>query len=324
MQNVAVICGGLSSEFEISLKSATTIIENFPDGYKCHRIIMDNTGWWHTTENEKNKIDLNTFSVNLNNQLLTFDLAVVYIHGYPGEDGKVQAYLDMMNIPYLNSNALASELSFDKWFCNQFLKNFGIPVADSVLYLTKEEHNAEEVLAQVGLPCFVKPCDSGSSYGITMVKERGEFEQAMNYAFSEGKSVVVERYLKGTEVTCGAFRGVNGIVTLPPTEIVAEGDYFDFAAKYEGKSQEITPARISEHELSMVQAFTEKIYATLRLRSIARVDYIIVDGIPHLIEVNTTPGFSSASLVPQQLACAGIEINDCFDSILRAEFPNWY
>lgn len=325
MRKVAVICGGLSSEYAISLKSATTIITNFPLEYSCHRIILNEQGWWLDEQGKQTPVDLNDFSVlQSDGTRLKFDLAVVYIHGYPGEDGKVQAYLDMQGIPYLNSNPLASELSFDKWFCNQFLKNFGIPVADAVLYLTPNEHETDDVLSQTGLPCFVKPCDSGSSFGVTMVKEKSDFEPALDYAFREGKTVVVERYLKGTEVTCGAFRSPDGIVTLPPTEIVAEGDYFDFAAKYEGKSQEITPARINEQELTMVQAFTEKIYATLRLRSLARVDYIIVDGIPHLVEVNTTPGFSEASLVPQQLACAGITIRSCFDRILRAEYPQWY
>jgi len=324
MRNVAIICGGLSSEFEISLKSASTIIANFPDDYLCYRVVLDKTGWWLVEGNDRYNLDLNTFSVTRKGETIHFDLGLVYIHGYPGEDGKVQAYLDMMNIPYLNSNPLASELSFDKWFCNQFLKNFGIPVAESVLYLNPNDHEIDDALSQIGLPCFVKPCDSGSSFGITMVKEKSDYTKALEYAFNEGKTVIAERYLKGKEVTCGAYRSDKGIITLPPTEIVAEGDYFDFAAKYEGKSQEITPARITEQELSMVQAFTEKIYATLRLRSIARVDFIIVDGIPHLVEVNTTPGFSEASLVPQQLACAGIPIKECFDSILRAEFPQWY
>lgn len=321
MRNLAIICGGLSSEYEISLKSASTIIANFPEEFVCHKIILDTTGWWHTTNDTRTKVDLNDFSVNSNGEIITFDLAMVYIHGYPGEDGKVQAYLDMMNIPYLNSNPLASELSFDKWFCNQFLRNFTIPVADSVLYLSPTDHNKEDVIQQLGLPCFVKPCDSGSSFGITMVKTKEDFDQAITFAFNEGDSVVVEKYLKGKEVTCGAYRSPNGIVTLPPTEIVAEGDYFDFAAKYEGKSQEITPARISEQELKLIQGYTEKVYGLLRLRSLARIDFIIVDGQPYLIEVNTTPGFSPASIVPQQLACAGIPIKTCFKEILQAEFP---
>lgn len=324
MRQVAIICGGLSSEFEISMKSATTILSNFPKDYACHRVVLNEQGWWLSSEEGMERVDLNDFSVLYKGKRLTFDLAITYIHGYPGEDGKVQAYLDMMNIPYLNSNSLASELSFDKWFCNQFLKNFGIPVAESVLYLNKNQHAKEEVIAQLGLPCFVKPTDSGSSYGVTMVKREEDFDAALDYAFSEGDSVVVESYLKGKEVTCGVYRSPDGIVTLPPTEIVAEGDYFDFAAKYEGKSQEITPARISETELKRIHAFTKQIYSTLRLRSLARIDFILVDGQPHLVEVNTTPGFSPASIVPQQLKCAGIAIEDCFDQILRAEFPDWY
>jgi D-alanine-D-alanine ligase len=324
MRQVAIICGGRSSEFDISMKSATTILSNFPKNYTCHRVVLNEQGWWLSSEEGMERVDLNDFSVLYQGKRLTFDLAITYIHGYPGEDGKVQAYLDMMNIPYLNSNPLASELSFDKWFCNQFLKNFGIPVAESVLYLNKNQHATKEVIAQLGLPCFVKPTDSGSSYGVTMVKREEDFDAALDYAFSEGDSVVVESYLKGKEVTCGVYRSPVGIVTLPPTEIVAEGDYFDFAAKYEGKSQEITPARISASELERIHAFTKQIYSTLRLRSLARIDFILVEGQPYLVEVNTTPGFSPASIVPQQLKCAGIAIEDCFDQILRAEFPDWY
>ena len=151
-----------------------------------------------------------------------------------------------------------------------------------------------------------------------------EYNKAMDYAFSEGDTVVAERFLNGKEVTCGAFKAKNGIITLPPTEIISEGAFFDFAAKYEGKSQEITPARISTEETKLVQNYTEKIYRILRLKSLARIDFIIENGQPILVEVNTTPGFSPASIVPQQLACAGISITDCFDQILRCEFGHWY
>jgi D-alanine-D-alanine ligase len=324
MRKVAIICGGLSSEYEISLKSAQTIINHFPKEYTCYKIIMNADGWWLGDPVEKIAVDKNDFSVPLEGSKLTFDLALVYIHGFPGEDGKMQAYLDMLGIPYLNSNALASELSFDKWFCNQFIKHFGVPVAESFLYLNPNDHKKEDVIAALGLPLFVKPCDSGSSYGVSKVNSMDDFDKALQYAFEEGESVVAEKFLNGKEVTCGAFRNLSGVTTLPPTEIVTENDFFDFSAKYEGKSQEITPARISEKETQLIQEYTAKIYQILRLRSLARIDFIIVDGQPHLVEVNTTPGFSSASIVPQQLQCAGISITDCFDQILRCEFREWY
>jgi D-alanine-D-alanine ligase len=324
MRNVAIICGGLSSEYEISLKSAQTIINHFPAEYQCHKIIMNADGWWLGEPAENISIDKNDFSAHVDGQKLTFDLALVYIHGFPGEDGKMQAYFDMLGIPYLNSSALSSELSFDKWFCNQFIKHFGIPVAESFLYLTPKDHKKEDVITALGLPLFIKPCDSGSSFGVSKVNLAEDFDKALQYAFEEGETVVAEKFLNGKEVTCGAYRNLSGVVTLPPTEIVTENDFFDFSAKYEGKSREITPAQISDSETALVQEYTAKIYRILRLRSLARVDFIIVDGQPHLVEVNTTPGFSPASIVPQQLKCAGISITDCFDEILRCEFGEWY
>jgi len=324
MRNVAVFCGGLSSEYEISLKSAQTIINHFPKEYRCHKIIINTSGWWYGDPNDAVPIDKNDFTALLNGKPLHFDMAIIYIHGFPGEDGKVQAYLDMLNIRYLNTNALSSELSFDKWYCNQFLKHFDIPVAESFLFLQPNDHKKEDVIKALGLPLFIKPCDSGSSFGVSKVQNIDAYDQAMIYAFEEGETVVAEKFLNGREVTCGAYRNLKGIVTLPTTEIITEHDFFDFAAKYEGKSQEITPAQISDYENQLVQSLTEKIYKLLRLKSIARVDYILVNGQPHLIEVNTIPGFSSASLVPQQLACAGIEITQCFDEIMRCEFKDWY
>ncbi len=324
MRNIAVICGGLSSEYEISLKSAQTIIDHFPKNYNCHKIIINKEGWWYGEPENQISIDKNNFSTTRAGETLQFDLALIYIHGFPGEDGKMQAYFDMLGIPYLNSSALASELSFDKWFCNQFIKHFDIPVADSFLYLAPNDHKKEHVVEALGLPLFIKPCDSGSSYGVSKVNSIDDFDKALKYAFEEGESVVAEKFLKGKEVTCGAYKTNNGVVTLPPTEIVSDNDFFDFSAKYEGKSQEITPARISEKETLLIQEYTAKIYLILRLRSLARIDFIIVDGEPHLVEVNTTPGFSAASLVPQQLQHAGISITDCFDAILKCEFPEWY
>ncbi len=324
MRNLAVVCGGLSSEYDISLRSAQTIINHFPKEYGCHRIVMNDQGWWYDSPESGILVDKNDFTAVVNSQQITFDLALIYIHGFPGEDGKMQAYFDMLNIPYLNSGALASELSFDKWYCNQFIKHFGIPVADSFLFTEPHEHPKKMVINTLGLPLFIKPCDSGSSFGVSKVKSPEDYDKAMTYAFSEGDTVVAERFLNGKEVTCGAYRTKNGIVTLPPTEIVSEHDFFDFAAKYEGKSQEITPARISDDETNRIQQYTEKIYRILRLKSLARIDFIIVNGEPHLVEVNTTPGFSPASIVPQQLACAGISITDCFDQILRCEFGHWY
>lgn len=319
MKQVAILCGGLSSEFSISLLSAETIIQHFPQEYDCHKIIVNENGWWLSKNDKSHPVNLTNFSVEIDGKSQTFDFAFIYIHGYPGEDGKIQAYFDFMQIPYLNSGVLASSLSFDKWYCNQFLKPFGVPVAESVLLRSKNNVNHTEIIQTVGLPCFVKPTDSGSSYGVSKVKTQNELQKAIDEAFQEGDAVVIESFLKGTEISCGVYRNKKGIVTLPPTEIVSENEYFDYEAKYEGKSSEITPARISSEALQKTNELTIKIYELIQLKGIARIDYMIVNDQPFLIEVNTIPGFSPASLVPQQLKYANISITDFLRELIEVE-----
>lgn len=320
MKNVAIICGGFSSEFDISVKSAKNIKANFPDGFNVYLIKLTREGWFAEIDGKEIESDIKDLSFISNGNLVKTDLAVVYIHGDPGENGKVQAYLEMIGVPYINSGPLASELSFDKWYCNQFLKGFSIPVAES-LYLTEATTlpNSEEVVTKLGLPLFVKPCDSGSSFGIAKVNTIDELKPAINKAFKEGRTVVIESFLDGTEVTCGVYRGMNGVEALPVTEIVSDNDFFDYEAKYEGLSQEITPARIPDDEFSAVQKLAVKIYELLQLKSIARIDFMIVKGVPHVIEVNTTPGFSDASIVPKMISSKGMTIKQFWTEIVRGE-----
>lgn len=320
MKNVAIICGGFSSEFDISVKSAKNIKANFPDGFNVYLIKLTREGWFAEIDGKEIESDLKDLSFISNGNLVKTDLAVVYIHGDPGENGKVQAYLEMIGVPYINSGPLASELSFDKWYCNQFLKGFSIPVAES-LYLTEATTLpiSEEVVTKLGLPLFVKPCDSGSSFGIAKVNTLSELKPAIFNAFKEGRTVVIESFLDGTEVTCGVYRGMNGVEALPVTEIVSDNDFFDYEAKYEGLSQEITPARIPDDEFSAVQKLAVKIYELLQLKSIARIDFMIVKGVPHVIEVNTTPGFSDASIVPKMIACKGMTTKEFWTEIVRGE-----
>jgi D-alanine-D-alanine ligase len=260
------------------------------------------------------------FTFEVDGTKIKIDIAIVYIHGDPGENGKVQGYLEMIGIPYVNSSPLASQLSFDKWYCNQFLKGFGVKVADSI-YLSNSDQlpDATLVIEKLGLPVFVKPCDSGSSYGIAKVDAVGELDDAIKGAFEEGDTVVIEAFLDGVEVTCAAYRTASGIKTLPMTEIVSENSFFDYEAKYLGKSQEITPARIPDEQRDACQEITRQIYQLLSLRSLARVDFMIVDGVPHVIEVNTIPGFSRESLVPQMIACEGLSIKHFWSEIMSAE-----
>ncbi len=318
MKKFGIICGGFSSEFDISVKSARNILKNFPDAYDAYLIYLQSDGWF--IEVNGIKLSLNSIDFTFNNGVDKIDAVIVYIHGDPGENGKIQAYLDMIGLPYVNSGPLASQLSFDKWYCNEFLRGFGYNVAKSIYFSdAREVGDVEQMIEELGLPIFVKPCDSGSSYGIAKVKEVGQLSAAIEDAFAEGDSVILESFLDGVEVTCGAYRTSEGIQTLPLTEIVSENDFFDYEAKYQGLSEEITPARISENSTIQVQKITKEIYQLLNLRSIARIDFILVGGIPFVIEVNTTPGFSDESIVPKMLSSASISTKGFWTEIIGAE-----
>ena len=319
MKRIAIFCGGYSSEFEISIKSANTILSHFPEGYDPFLVEVTKGNWTAFYQNEKFDFNPWNLSFEFQNQEIKIDAAIVYIHGNPGENGKLQAFLEMKDVPFINSGALASELSFDKWYCNQFLRGFDIPVAKSLLLTAIDSFDTQYILDTLGLPCFVKPSDSGSSYGISKVKTADELQPSLEKAFAEGETVVIESFLNGTEVTCGVYRTKNGIHALPLTEIATENDFFDYEAKYLGASQEITPARVTDEIRDKVQEISKKIYQLLRLRSIARIDFMVVNDVPHVIEVNTTPGFSPASLVPQMIACEGNTIQNFWKEILEVE-----
>jgi D-alanine-D-alanine ligase len=302
MKRIGLICGGFSSEYDISIKSAQTIQKHFPEHLECLLIEVSRANWQERL-NLKGKIDA----------------AIIYTHGDPGENGRIQAYLEMLQIPYLNSGVLASALSFDKWYCNQFLKGFGFDVAQSQLFRIGAQIDPSSLTADLGLPIFVKPADSGSSYGISKVKTPEELLPAFENAFKEGKTVVAEAFLDGIEVTCGVYRGVEQLKALPLTEIVSETEFFDYEAKYAGKSKEITPARVAASVSEEVQKQAKEIYNLLGLSAIARIDFMIVNSKPYVIEVNTTPGFSPASIVPQMLSAAGISIQDFWKEIIKVE-----
>jgi D-alanine-D-alanine ligase len=319
MKRVGIFCGGFSSEFEISVKSAKTIQEHFPDGYEACLIEVTKGAWSVVTSDSRIPFNLSTMSFEDRDGNKKLDAGIVYVHGDPGENGKLQAFLEIQGIPYVNSGPLASALSFDKWYCNQFLRGFDIPVAKSVRLLPSSHFSVEDIIKELGLPLFVKPTDSGSSYGISKVKKSEELEPAIDAAFKEGNQIVLEAFLDGTEVTCGVYRTKEGIHTLPLTEIASKNEFFDYEAKYQGLSDEITPARISEVHTKKVQELAVKVYELLQLRSIARVDFMLVGDTPYVIEVNTTPGFSPASIVPQMLAAAGIPIRNFWTSIFNCE-----
>lgn len=315
MKLIGIFCGGFSSEAAISLKSAQTILDNCPKSFKPVKIIVRTETWLAEYDDQQIPFDLNTMQFG-NNSL---SAAIVYVHGDPGENGKIQALLEMKGIPYINSGPLASALSFDKWYCNQFLSGFGIKVAKSLLLRSTNDFSEKDIVDQLGLPLFVKPSDSGSSYGISKVKEQSQLRSALENAFKEGDSVVIESFLPGTEVTCGVYRGRDGIKALPLTEICSENEFFDYDAKYLGKSQEITPARVNDDIKVSVQIIAKRIYSLMGLRSIARIDFMLVDNEPYVIEVNTTPGFSPASIVPQMIKADGSSISSFWEEIFEVE-----
>lgn len=316
MKNVAIVYGGFSSEWEISRLSALTVLKYTDRSlYKPFMVKIAENGWVVEFENTEIPIDKNDFSFSLDGAQKRFDVVYNIIHGTPGEDGKLLAYFDMLGIPYTGNSYYASGITFHKYWCNQLLKQFGIKSADAVTYMAGEDR--KDLENHLSYPCFVKPNDAGSSFGVSKVNSPDELDAALDSALKESDLVIIEAFLDGTEVSCGIVEINEKLIALPPTEIVSDNDFFDYAAKYLGESQEITPARISETETSKVQHQATKIFKLLHLKGIARADFILVNGEPYLIEVNTVPGLSEASILPQQCAEKGIGLGELVNSLIR-------
>ena len=316
-KTIAVLEGGYSHEKIISLRSAETVFQHIDrEKYNPIKVRIDEEGWFAFIEGSKVEVNRNDFSIVHNGNKITFDLAFIVIHGTPGEDGKLQAYFDMLSIPYTTCNQLASTLTFNKFVCNQFLKNFDIPVAKAILIRKGDAIDEKKIITEVGLPCFVKPADGGSSFGVTKVKEVNQLKEAVELAISHGTQAIIESFLKGREFTNGIYKDSNGIKALPVTEILSNNEFFDFNAKYSGESKEVTPAQIDKELEDKIKFTTRKAYEIVGLSGICRIDYIVVDKIPHLIEINTVPGQSAQSIIPQQAACEGISLKELFNSVI--------
>ena len=314
MKKVAVIEGGYSKEKAISIKSAKTVFDNL-DRTKFFptRVLIDEKEWTAYDDEGRYPIDKNDFSFIKKGQKETFEHAFIVIHGTPGEDGKIQGYLDMLGISYNTSSAAIMALTFQKFHCNQFLKNFEINVPEAALIKLEDVIDKRQIIDKVKLPFFVKPTDGGSSFGVTKVKKESEFLPAIKEAFNHGSEVIVEENIVGREVTCGVFRNSEGIHALPITEIISENEYFDYDAKYNGKSKEITPADLDEEMTNRIKALTKEIYGILGMRGIVRMDYIInKDEEPFLIEINSVPGMSKESIIPQMAKVDNIELSLLF------------
>jgi D-alanine-D-alanine ligase len=325
-RKIAIIAGGDSSEYGVSLRSAAGIYSFLDhDKYDVTIVCLRGTEWKaKVAEDLWVDIDKNDFSFTYQDQQTKFDFAYITIHGTPGENGVLQGYLDMIGLPYSCCGVLAAAMTFNKFTCNHYLKGFDIRVAESVLLRREtkgKQLKATEIVEKVGLPCFIKTNVGGSSFGVTKVKTLEEVEPAIEKAFEEGNEVICEAFMKGVEITCGVYKTKNKAVAFPITEVVTSNEFFDYDAKYNGQVDEITPARIPDEVRDEVQALTLKIYDILGCQGIIRVDYILTEGWTiNLLEVNTTPGMTATSFIPQQVRAAGLDIKQVLSEIIEDHF----
>ena len=324
-RNIAIVCGGDSSEHDVSLRSAQGLYSWF-DKERYNVYIVDVKGQdWHVElpGGITAKIDRNDFSFVEDGKAKLFDYAYITIHGTPGENGILQGYFDLVDIPYSTSGVLVEAMTFDKFVLNQYLRGYGVAVADSMLIRRGYEHlvSEDEIERRIGMPCFVKPATDGSSFGVSKVKNPDQLAPALRKAMLESDEIMVEQYLEGTEITIGCYKTSEKEVLLPITEVVTKNEFFDYDAKYNGQVEEITPARISEDWARRVREITSHIYDILHCNGIIRIDYIISkDGKIRMLEVNTTPGMTPTSFIPQQVKAAGLTMTEVLTDIVENQF----
>ena len=318
MKNIAIIAGGNSSEYEVSMKSGKNIYDEVDETrYNKYLVVLKERDWHVEIGEEKYPVDKNDFSFTRNGEKILFDFAYITIHGVPGENGLLQGYLDMMGVPYGCCNVLASALTFDKHTCNTYLKSYGVNVADSVMLIRGMAYDVNEIINEVGLPCFVKPNAEGSSFGVTKVKEATQLEDALKKAFALCREVLIETFIDGTELTCGVVKAGDMDITMPIAEVVPKNEFFDFEAKYDPtKSDEIIPARISPELTNRIKTLSSMIYDILRCEGIIRVDYIVREDEIFMLEVNTTPGMTSNSFVPKMVRAMGGTLREVLTKII--------
>lgn len=324
-RNIAIVCGGDSSEHDVSLRSAQGLYSFF-DKERYNVYIVDIKGQdWHVElpGGITTPIDRNDFSFIENGCAMLFDYAYITIHGTPGENGLLQGYFDMIGLPYSTSGVLVEAITFDKFVLNQYLRGYGVKVADSLLIRQGYEElvSDDEIEERIGMPCFVKPAADGSSFGVSKVKEKDQLAPAIRKAMMESPEVMVEGYLEGTEISIGCYKTKEHTVVLPATEVVTSNEFFDYDAKYNGQVQEITPARLNPETAERVSKITSHIYDILHCNGIIRIDYIISkDQDISMLEINTTPGMTPTSFIPQQVKAAGLEMKDVLTEIVENQF----
>ncbi|MBR1803885.1 MAG: D-alanine--D-alanine ligase [Muribaculaceae bacterium] len=328
-RTIAIVCGGDSSEHEVSLRSAQGLYSFFDhDRYLVHIVVVMGLDWHvNLPDGVTEPIDKNDFSFTHQGEKVKFDYAYITIHGTPGENGIIQGYFELLRIPYSTCNVLIESLTFNKFALNNYLKAFGVTVADSILLRASKvnQYTHDEIERRLGMPCFVKPVADGSSFGVSKVKNAAELPGALHKAFTQCDNIMIEHFLDGTEVTVGCYKTREKTVVFPVTEVVTDNEFFDYDAKYNGQVDEITPARISAELTAALQAETSRIYDLLHCNGIIRIDYIITrnsDGSDriNLLEINTTPGMTATSFIPQQVRAAGLDIKDVLTDIVENQF----
>ena len=316
---IGVVSGGYTSERGISQKSGRVVFEallNTP--FECYHIDIAQEAWTvrdaNGTQHEINKSD---FSILVNGENKSFDCVVNMIHGAPGENGQLAGYFELLNLPHTSCSSAMAALTYDKRNCLAVTDSFGIPSAKRMIFNEGDSVELDEIINTVGLPCFVKANRAGSSFGVYKVSEKTELNSALEGALKEDNELLIEAALEGREITVGVLERKGKIEVLPITEIISENDFFDYEAKYEGKSQEITPAKLPLEWEKAAKKMAEKIYKTMGLRGITRTEFIFVDGVPHLLEINTIPGMTLQSIIPQQAEAAGISMEDLLTDLIE-------
>jgi len=327
-KNIALLAGGYSGEYVISIKTAETIQNNLDAArYNVYKIIVTKDGWTYDHNGQQIEVDKNDFSLTVDDTKIIFDCVFIAIHGTPGEDGRIQGYLDMLNIPYTSCNSIVSALTFNKSYCNKVVKAFNVVnIANSVHLIKGEPYSMGAILDQLRLPVFVKPNESGSSLGVSKVKDVGSLLPAIEKAFKEDNQVLIEEFIEGRELTIGVYKTNGRMQALPATEIESKNEFFDYEAKYTpGVTNEITPARIDNSLKEQLENKACHIYRHLNCRGVVRMDFILEkeSGKLFFLEVNTMPGQSENSIVPQQVRAAGKTLMDFYGEVLEDCMNNW-
>ena len=320
MKNIAVVFGGFSSEFEVSVRSGKFIYENLKDNQSLnvYQICISKESNYVIYDNNKYDLNYMDFSFSINGKIINLDGIFNIIHGEPGENGELADILEKNNIPQTGCNSFVSNLTFDKKRYIDFVNELDVPSSKNILLTNENQHNLTKIINEINIPCIVKPNNGGSSIGVSKVNHIDHLEDKIKIAFKESDQVLIEDFLYGQEVSVGVLETNGERIILPVTEIISENELFDYGAKYLGQSKEITPGNISDKEKSLIHEYINKIYDNIELKGFTRSEFIIVDGIPHILETNTIPGFTKQSIIPQQIEAFGLSVKEAINNQIKS------